>query len=132
MSNTTKFLIIAAAVIIALIVIICLIIRKIKKKVKKTIETVDRCGEYAARILRIADKVKNGEAKELLTGVAEDFKLSDIKEVLSSDNKLDAVLDMLEDEADAEETDIVKISDAVAGIRGLLAEAKGKAEETEK
>ena len=37
-------------------------------------------------------------------------------------NKLDAVLDMLESEADGEQADAVKISEAAMALKGLLAE----------
>ena len=122
MSNGTRILLIVAAVVILLAIIVIRIFKKLKRKVKTTLDTVDRCGEYAGRILRIADKVKDGETRELLRGVADDFKLSDIKDLLSSDNKLDAVLDMLETEADAEEVDTVKLSDAAVALKGMLAE----------
>ena len=122
MSNGTKILLIVLAIVIVLAVIVIRTVRKIKRKVKATLDTVDRCGEYAGRILRIADKVRDGETKELLRGMADDFKLSDIKDLITSDNKLDAVLDMLESEADGEQADAVKISEAAVALKGLLAE----------
>lgn len=122
MSNGTKILLIVAAVLIILAIIVIRIIRKLKRKVKTTLDTVDRCGEYAGRILRIADKVRDGETKDLLRGVAEDFKLSDIKGLVSADNRLDAVLDLLETETDAEEMDTVKISEAAMALKDTLAQ----------
>lgn len=125
MSKGLKIAIIVAVILIILIILIVRTIRKIKRKVKKTVETVDRAGEYAGRIMRIANKVKNGETRDMLRDIADDFKLSDIKEVISSENKLDAVLDLLETEADADEVDEIKLSDAVMSLRGLLPGKRG-------
>lgn len=129
MSNGTKILIVVAVIVLILIIIVVRIIKKIKRKVKKTVETVDRCGEYAGRVLRIANKVKNGETRDMLRDIADDFKLSDIKELISSENKLDAVLDLLETEADAEEVDEIKLTDAVMSLRSLLPGKGAPAEE---
>ena len=129
MSNGVKIAIIVAVILIVLIIVICSIVRKIKRKVKKTVETVDRCGEYAGRVLRIANKVRNGETRDLLRDIADDFKLSDIREIINSENKLDAVLDLIETEADAEDVDEIKLSDAVMSLRSLLPGGRGKSEE---
>lgn len=129
MSNGTKILIIVAAVLVLLIVLICLLIKKLKKKVKKTMEKVDRCGEYASRIMRIAGKLRNGEAKASLQEIAKDLNLSEVKALFTSDDKLDAILDILETEADADNTDYVKISEVAAGLKDMIKEKrkKGKA-----
>lgn len=126
MSNGTKILIIVAVVLIAVIVIICAILKKLKKKVKKTIEKVDHCGEYASRIMKIAGKLTNGDAKASLQEIAEDFNLSEVKALFTSDDKLDAILDLLETEADAEETDYVKISEAALSLKDIMKEYKKK------
>lgn len=124
MSNGTKALIIAIVIIVVVLIIVIAIIRKIKKKIKKTLNTVDRAGEYAGRILRIAGKVKNGETGQMLKDIAEDFKLSEVKALITSDDKLDALLDLIETEADAEQIDELKLSDAVLSLKDMVGRKK--------
>ena len=126
MSNGTKTLIIVGIILIAVIVLVCLAIRKIKRKVKNTMEKVDHAGEYAGRIMRIAGKVTNGETKAMLQGIAEDFDLSEVKTLFTSDDKLDAILDILETEADAEEVDSIKLSEAAVSLKNMLLESRKK------
>lgn len=124
MSNGTKALIIALVVLAIIIFLVVRTIIKIKRKVKTTLENVDRAGEYAGRILRIAGKVRNGETGQMLRDIAEDFKLSEVKTLISSDNKLDAILDIIENEADSDEADEVKISEAVLGLKDMVLSRK--------
>ena len=124
MSTGTKVLIIVLAVLAVIAFIVVRIVRKVKRKVKATLNTVDRAGEYAGRILRIAGKVKNGETGQMLRDIAEDFKLSEVKALISSEDKLDAILDLIETEADAEEADEVKISEAVLNLKDMVLSRK--------
>lgn len=124
MSNGTKALIIVLVVLAVIIVLTVVILRKIKRKIKKTLNTVDRAGEYAGRILKIAGKVKNGETGKMLREIADDFKLSEVKALISSDDKLDAILDLIETEADADETDDIKLSDAVLSLKDMVRSRK--------